>query len=133
MGVEPYLVSTSLAGVIAQRLVKKICPHCKKSYEASVYEKSILGIHEEAPLTLHKGEGCGFCNNTGYSGRVGIYEIMEITRAHKDLILSSQDSNKLKDLSIENGMRTLSLACKELVLKGETTLEELVSMAYLKE
>lgn len=133
MGVEPYLVSTSLAGVIAQRLVKKICPHCKKSYEASAYEKSILGIHENAPLTLHKGEGCGFCNNTGYSGRVGIYEIMEITRAHKDLILSSQDSNKLKDLSIENGMRTLSLACKELVLKGETTLEELVSMAYLKE
>lgn len=133
MGVEPYLVSTSLAGVIAQRLVKKICPHCKKSYEASAYEKSILGIHENTPLTLHKGEGCGFCNNTGYSGRVGIYEIMEITRAHKDLILSSQDSNKLKDLSIENGMRTLSLACKELVLKGETTLEELVSMAYLKE
>ncbi|ERK32277.1 GspE/PulE family protein [Clostridium intestinale] len=133
MGVEPYLVSTSLAGVIAQRLVKKICPHCKESYEASDYEKSILGIHENAPLTLHKGEGCGFCNNTGYSGRVGIYEIMEITRAHKDLILSSQDSNKLKDLSIENGMRTLSLACKELVLKGETTLEELVSMAYLKE
>jgi type IV pilus assembly protein PilB len=133
MGVEPYLVSTSLAGVIAQRLVKKICPHCKESYEASAYEKSILGIHENAPLTLHKGEGCGFCNNTGYSGRVGIYEIMEITRAHKDLILSSQDSNKLKDLSIENGMRTLSLACKELVLKGETTLEELVSMAYLKE
>ena len=133
MGVEPYLVSTSLAGVIAQRLVKKICPHCKESYEASAYEKSILGIHEDNLLTLHKGEGCGFCNNTGYSGRVGIYEIMEITRAHKDLILSSQDSNKLKDLSIENGMRTLSLACKELVLKGETTLEELVSMAYLKE
>lgn len=133
MGVEPYLVSTSLAGVIAQRLVKKICPHCKESYEASAYEKSILGIHEDNLLTLHKGEGCGFCNNTGYSGRVGIYEIMEITRAHKDLILNSQDSNKLKDLSIENGMRTLSLACKELVLKGETTLEELVSMAYLKE
>ncbi len=133
MGVEPYLVSTSLAGVIAQRLVKKICPHCKESYEASAYEKSILGIHENAPLTLHKGEGCGFCNNTGYSGRVGIYEIMEITRAHKDLILSSRDSNKLKDLSIENGMRTLSMACKELVLKGETTLEELVSIAYLKE
>ena len=133
MGVEPYLVSTSLAGIIAQRLVKKICPHCKKSYEASAYEKSILGVAENLSLTLHKGEGCGFCNNTGYSGRVGIYEIMEITRAHKDLILSSQDSNKLKDLSIENGMRTLSLACKELVLKGETTLEELVSMAYLKE
>ncbi|MBL4933364.1 GspE/PulE family protein [Clostridium paridis] len=133
MGVKPYLVATSLAGVIAQRLVKKICPNCKEEYEASLYEKTILGEHNDESVTLYKGKGCGFCNGTGYVGRVGIYEIMEITREHRDLILNSRDSNLLMDLSIKNGMRTLSEACKELVLDGITTIEELATIAFFKE
>ena len=86
MGIKPYLVSTSVIGVLAQRLVRKICINCKEEYEASIYEKGILGQDVEKPLILHKGNGCGYCNKTGYSGRIGIYEIMEITRKHRECI-----------------------------------------------
>lgn len=133
MGVEPYLVSTALSGIIAQRLVKKICPSCKISYEASAYEKRILGVEDDMELILHRGTGCPNCNNSGYFGRQGVYEIMEITREHRDLILNSSDVNLLKEVSIKNGMKTLSMSCKEFVLRGITTIEELASISFLKE
>jgi len=131
MGIEPYLAATSICGIVAQRLVKKVCPKCKISYEASDYEKRILGMIQKAELTLYKGKGCGFCKDTGYIGRTGVYEIMEITREHKDAIISSNNSEILKEISIKNGMITLGQACKELVLRGVTTVEELVKIAYL--
>ncbi|MBU3160428.1 GspE/PulE family protein [Clostridium frigoris] len=130
MGIEPYLAASSICGIVAQRLVKKICPECKKSYLASDYEKNILGVAQEDDMILYKGEGCGFCKGTGYMGRTGVYEIMEITREHKDAIITSNNSEILKEISIKNGMRTLGQACGELVLKGITTVEELVKIAY---
>ncbi|MBU3220785.1 Flp pilus assembly complex ATPase component TadA [Clostridium algidicarnis] len=133
MGIEPYLVSTSISGVIAQRLVKKICPKCKKDYLASEQEKIILGLDIEEDVVIYKGEGCAFCNNTGYMGRTGVYEIMEISRKHKEAILNSKSPDEIRDLSIKNGMKTLGVSCKEMVLKGVTTVEELVKIAYLKE
>jgi len=131
MGIEPYLAATSICGVVAQRLVKKVCPECKESYEASRYEKKILGIGQEEKITLYKGKGCGFCKDTGYIGRTGVYEIMEITREHKDAIISSNNTEVLREISINNGMKTLGQACKKLVLEGITTVEELVKIAYL--
>ncbi len=133
MGVEPYLVSTSIAGVIAQRLVKSICPKCKKEYKANSYEKKLLYMENVKELTLYKGEGCAFCNGTGYVGRTGVYEIMEITREHKECILNSQNADELRDISTKNGMKTLKMACSELVLKGVTTIEEMAKIAYLKD
>lgn len=133
MGIEPYLVATSVCGVISQRLVKKICPYCKEEYEANEYEKKIMDVNKEQKLVLYRGEGCGYCKNTGYSGRTGIYEIMEITRKHRDLIASDANSDAIKDISIEAGMKTLNQGCKELVLKGITTVDELVKVAYLNE
>lgn len=133
MGIEPYLVATSISGVIAQRLVKKICTKCKKEYLASEHEKRILGVEEEKSLLLYKGEGCAFCNNTGYVGRTGVYEIMEVSREHKEAILNSKSSDEIRDLSIQNGMRTLGISCKQMVVKGITTVEELVKIAYLRE
>lgn len=133
MGVEPYLVATSISGIIAQRLVKKICSNCKEEYIASDYEKSVFNIKENETLKLHRGRGCGHCNNTGYSGRIGVYEIMEITREHRDAINKTRDSNVLKDISIKNGMTTLADECKELVLKGVTTLEELATITLLRD
>lgn len=130
MGLEPYLVSTAISGVIAQRLVKKICPKCSEAYEAISYEKKIMGMDKDKPLTLHKGKGCAYCNNTGYYGRTGIYEIMEVTREHKELILSSNSSGALKDLSINHGMKTIETSCKELVLSGVTTIDELINIAF---
>lgn len=133
MGIEPYLVATSIAGVIAQRLVKRICPKCRKEYEAKEYEKRVMGIDKQEELTLYKGEGCAFCNNTGYAGRIGIYEIMEITREHKESILNSKSAEVLRDISLKNGMKTLGMSCREMVVKGVTTVEELVKIAYLKD
>lgn len=131
MGVKPYLVSTSVVGVIAQRLVRKICNNCKEEYEASEYEKEILGHDVNQSLRLHKGTGCGYCNNTGYSGRIGIYEIMEIIRKHREAINIGANSDIIRDISVENGMKTLENECKDLVLKGMTTIEELSTIASL--
>lgn len=132
MGVEPFLVSTSLVGVIAQRLVKKICPFCKKTYEASDYEKRVLRQDEDKPLLLAKGSGCGHCNQTGYLGRTGVYEIMEVTREHRDAMNSTKDPYLLKDISINNGMKTLEEECIELVLNHMTTVNELATVALIK-
>lgn len=131
MGIEPYLVSSSVAGVIAQRLVKKICPKCRVAYEATIYEKKVLLEDVDKPLTLYKGTGCGYCNN-GYSGRTGVYEIMEINRQHRDSINESRDVEKLRDISIDNGMDTLGDECKKLVLQGITTVQELCAITVLK-
>ncbi|WP_270564393.1 GspE/PulE family protein [Clostridium beijerinckii] len=132
MGIKPYLVSTSVVGVIAQRLVRKICDKCKTAYEASVYEKEILERNINEPLTLYKSMGCGYCNNTGYSGRIGIYEIMEITRKHREAINIGSNSDAIRDISIESGMKTLESECRELVIGGVTTIEELSTVASLE-
>lgn len=133
MEIEPYLVATSVVGIIAQRLVRKICPKCKTAYTASTYEKRILGVYEKENVILNKGSGCAFCNNSGYSGRTGVYEIMEVTREHRELIMNSINSDALKDVSLKKGMKTLGTACKRLVLNGVTTIDELVKTAYLQE
>ncbi len=129
MGIEPYIVASSITGVIAQRLVKRICPHCKEAYEASILEKNYLQINPNQPLILHKGIGCGHCQHTGYIGRIGIYEIMEITKAHRVAISQSKDTTILRDISLEQGMSQLADECKKLVLTGITTIEEMIDIA----
>lgn len=133
MGIEPYLIATSVVGVIAQRLVRKVCPSCAEEYEASEYEKSILEIKGNMPIMLKKGRGCNVCGNSGYKGRIGIYEIMEVTREHRDMIMKGCSTDELRDLSIEKGMSTLRTACAVHVLKGTTTMDEFMRVAYLKE
>ena len=133
MGVEPFLVATSIAGVIAQRLVRRICPFCKVEFEATSYQKRILKYDEDKPLKLKKGNGCGHCNNSGYLGRIGVYEVMEISREHRDTINTTRDPNILKDVGIRNGMSTLENECRKLVFKGITTIEELATIALIKD
>lgn len=133
MGVEPYLVAASLSGIIAQRLVKRICPKCKESFKADEFEKNLLGVSWEEDLIIHKGKGCTACNNTGYSGRLGIYEIMEISREHRGIIQRNGSIDEIKQVSVNQGTKTLKMACADLVLKGETTIEELMKVAFLKE
>lgn len=133
MEIEPYLISASISGVIAQRLVRKICPKCKVEYEASDYEKSILSIDVENKVKLYRGQGCTYCNNTGYLGRIGIYEIMEISKEHRELIQNKCGTEEIKKLNLKKGIKTLKMACSDLVLKGETTVDELAKVAFLKE
>lgn len=133
MGIEPYLVATSVAGVIAQRLVRTICPNCKQAYEATNYEKKVLTGNVDESLTLYRGTGCGYCNETGYIGRRAVHEIMEITRAHRDAINETRDSNVYKDIAVANGMTTLGDECRRLVLEGITTLEQMATITMLEE
>lgn len=128
MGLEPYLVASSITGVIAQRLVKKICPHCKTAYDASTLEKKFLGVDLSTLLTLYKGEGCGYCQHTGYMGRTGVYEIMEITKEHREAISKNQDISVLRQLCEKYGMSVLASECRELVFAGVTTIEELADV-----
>ncbi|MCB2298713.1 GspE/PulE family protein [Clostridium tagluense] len=133
MDIQPYLVASAIAGIISQRLVKKICPMCSEIFPATDFDKEVLGIHSAEELLLYKGKGCGHCNSSGYSGRIGVYEIMEVTRMHREYIMRNASVDEIKDISIENGMKTLKTSCIDLVLKGMTTIEELVKIAFLKE
>ncbi|NLK95209.1 MAG: Flp pilus assembly complex ATPase component TadA [Clostridiales bacterium] len=133
MGVEPFLVSTSVAGIIAQRLVRRVCTHCREEYEATEYEKRILNVDINKPLKLYRGTGCGYCNDTGYFGRIGVYEVMEINREIRDAINNTRDPNVIKDLALKNGMKTLKDECSKLVMQGITTMNELATITLIKE
>ena len=130
MGVEPFMVATALKGVIAQRLVRRICPYCKEAIPADVAERRLLGVSENEEAVHYKGKGCAACNHTGYAGRMGVYEIMNIDRDLKDLILKTSNSDEVKDLAIKKGMKTLAMSAKELVLSGQTTIEEMMKIIF---
>lgn len=128
MGIEPYLVSAAVAGVISQRLTRCICPNCKVSYEVSEEEKGLLG--ESEVETLYKGIGCQQCNFTGYKGRRAVHEILVLDQNIRHLINKGYLQERIKEYCLENGMQTLRDNMKELVLKGETTTEELIRITY---
>ncbi|MGL5412724.1 GspE/PulE family protein [Cetobacterium sp.] len=133
MGIEPYLISTALVGIIAQRLVRKICKRCSKEYLATEYEKRLLNVDEREEVILKKGEGCAYCNNTGYKGRTGVYEILCVNRELREGINRNENSDNLKEIAVKNGMKTLNRDCVNKVLNGVTTIEELIRVAYVRE
>ena len=113
MGVDDYLVADALVGVIAQRLVKRLCPACKKKGRTNAKEMEILGITE--PITIARPQGCQFCNHTGYKGRIAVHEIMYMNEKMKNAVLTLKSLDELRALSIENGMTPLFNSCKSLV------------------
>ncbi|MEG0773382.1 GspE/PulE family protein [Clostridium sp.] len=133
MDIQPFLVANAITGIIAQRLVRKTCIYCSTSYLATDYEKDILGVNKDKPLTLYKGKGCARCINSGYSGRTGIYEVIEMSKEHRGYIAEKRTIDEFRNLSISKGMKTLKQRATELVLNGITTMEELVKVAFLKE
>ncbi|MCY6370336.1 GspE/PulE family protein [Clostridium ganghwense] len=128
MNVPNYLTADALVAVIAQRLIREICPYCKEKYIPKEEELKILGVsncHE-----LFRGRGCIKCNNTGYKGRRAIFEIMYLNSNHKKLICQNKSIEELREYSIKEGMSTLNNSCKTLVLKGITTVQEMMKGAY---
>lgn len=124
IGVEPWLIASALRGVISQRLVRKICPHCKKAYKASEEELELLGMPLDSNVTFYKGEGCPECRHTGYSGRRAAFEMLMVSGRIRRLI--SEDAN-IDDLTAEarrEGFTTMRESCRDLVLRGITTAEE---------
>lgn len=125
--VEPYLVSSSLIGVLAQRLVRRICPDCKQPYYPTEHELRELGIgHIPADTTLYMGSGCSKCFETGYRGRTGVYELMTMTEDIRELVYNKESAGVIKRTAIDGGMRTLRMDGAQKVLKGETTIAEVL-------
>lgn len=128
MGVEPFLIANALEGVVAQRLVRKICPYCKKPYKPTVLEIQELGLDESKDYTFYKGEGCQHCMNTGYKGRVGIYEVLAFDDELKSLIIKTQDSIEIEKVAKKKGFKTMFEDGVEKVLNGITTPQELLAV-----
>lgn len=136
MGAKDYLVSSTLTGVIAQRLVRKLCVHCKEEYSASHDEAKQIIPHENevnefTNKTIYRSKGCSKCNFTGYMGRLGVYEIMPITKEIKKLIAIGAHDLEIEETAVRNGMITLNQSCISHILKGETTIDEFVRVLGL--
>ncbi len=130
MGVESYLVSSSILGIISQRLVRVLCSRCKTSQRATREEKHLLNIPEEEDLLLYHPVGCNICNNTGYRGRRGVHEVVKIDKEMREAISKKRSYDELKDLAIKSGMVPLIKNIKELVLKGITTIDEVLDISF---
>ena len=128
MGVEPFLISASLELVVAQRLVRRICPKCVETYEPTEDELMLLGLsaHEVGDKKFYKGRGCDECNNTGYKGRKGIYETLRIGDTLREMINQRAPGVVLRQKAIELGMRTLREEGLQAIFDGETSVEEIL-------
>lgn len=128
MGIEPYLIADSVVGVIAQRLVRRLCPHCKRQKQADSFEKKILGIDKTQTVNVYEPFGCHMCNDTGYIGRIGVYEIMPITTAIKESISHKSGVDEIKKTAEREGLVTLHKAGVKHVLEGITSVSELMKI-----
>jgi len=131
MGIEPFLISSSVIGIIAQRLVRRICPKCKKEIKITPDLEKILDEYEinSNEITLYKGEGCPYCKDTGYRGRVAIFELMVITENIRDLISKNVNTGKLREAAISEGMCQLREDGIKKVCEGVTTIDEVLRVA----
>lgn len=130
MGVESYLLADAMIGVIAQRLVRKLCPKCKEAYIASDEEKHLLGVRSEEPFTLYRPCGCAACNNTGYADRIGVYEIMRITPELQMAVSKRATTQEIKELAMKQGMHTLHMGAAEMVREGITSVNEMLHITF---
>jgi len=125
MGLEPYLVADSVVGILAQRLVRRLCPRCKKEKWATPEDIKELGLRPDVKIKIFEKGGCSYCNNTGYQGRIAVYEIMDVGPEIKELIMNNATTAEIKRVAVQNGMHTLHRSAAELVIKGITTIPEM--------
>src|SRR5579862_161759 len=133
MGVEPFLVTASLTGVLAQRLVRVICPQYKEAYTPPPDALRRLGLDSDRPhaLRLYRGRGCDFCRGTGYRGRIGVFELMVMTDRLRAIVLGGGSADQLRASAREDGMRLMRQDGVEKVLEGVTTVEELLRVIFV--
>ena len=124
IGVEPWLVSSALRGVVSQRLVRKLCPHCKTAYRPSAEELLLLGLPEDSDVTFYKGAGCPECRHSGYIGRRAVFEILLLNNRLRRRISHGADGDELLSAARQDGFTTLRESCRELVLSGVTSAAE---------
>ncbi len=130
MGIEPYTAGDALVGVIAQRLVRRLCT-CKQPRYAEPHEKRLLGIPEDQEdVILYEPNGCNLCNETGFAGRIGVYEMMTVTRSLAQVIAKNAPANEIEKQALKEGMSTLKISCSRHVLNGVTSLSEMRKIVY---
>ena len=130
MGIESYLIADSVVGVIAQRLVRRLCPHCKKARLATEKEKQLLHVDPDQDVTVYDKVGCPQCADTGYHGRIGVYEIMQVTPELKRVISQMAGTEAIKNQALADGMHTLRMSAAEYVLDGTTTVSEMLRVSF---
>ena len=133
MGIESYLIGDALVGVIAQRLVRRLCPECKKLVYATEEEKRLLGVTTIGDLPIYEPNGCEACGDTGYHGRIGVYEIMPVTTDLRVKIAAGARADEIKEQAVKEGMNTLSVSAAQLCIKGVTSFKEALKIAYESE
>ena len=136
MGAKDYLISSTLAGVVAQRLVKRLCPNCKEEYYPTEEEaKQILTDPEEirklTQTKLYRPKGCSSCRNTGYLGRLAVLEIMVLNNDIRKMIAQRAHDVEIEEYAVSHGMKTLRMSCLRHILDGETSIEEQVRILGL--
>lgn len=129
MGIESYLLADSVVGVIAQRLVRCLCPKCKRKVQATEEEKELFGFGPEESFEVYVPAGCGQCNDTGFLGRTGVYEIMKISPRLKTMISRKASAEELKKQALDEGMNTLRMAAARLVLEGRIPVSEMLGVS----
>ena len=133
MGMESYLIGDALVGVIAQRLVRRLCPECKRLVYATEDEKRLLGVTTPGDLPIYEPVGCEACGNTGYHGRIGVYEIMPVTNDLRIKIAAGARADEIKEQAVSEGMSTLSVSAAKLCVQGVTSFKEALKIAYESE
>jgi type IV pilus assembly protein PilB len=131
MGIESFLIASSIAAVVGQRLVRRICPACQTTYEPTADE---LAFYEEGggqpKKAFVRGEGCQYCAQTGYQDRIGVYELLRVTPEMKRLIVGWASQDELRNLAVSQGMRTLRQQAIQLVEQDVTTISEVIKTIY---
>lgn len=130
MGIEPYLIADSTIGVIAQRLVRRLCPECKRKKKADAEELELLMLEPDADVTIYEPCGCPKCDGTGFKGRIGVYEIMEVTQPLKNIISKKGSAEDIKNKALEEGMNTLRMSATKYVLEGITSVQEMMRVSF---
>jgi general secretion pathway protein E len=134
MGVEPFLVASSLLGVIAQRLIRKVCPKCRLPHTPTDFEMLELGLKQVPQgATIFKAAGCPSCSHSGYSGRTVTHELMLVDDHIRSLVVKHADGGQIKKAAISAGMRTLREDAVTKVLGGVTTIDELMRATHAEE
>ena len=130
MGIESYLIADSVIGVIAQRLVRRLCPSCKRARLATTEEKRFMSRSEAENLKIYEPVGCPQCDNTGFKGRIGVYEIMTMTPALKNIISKKGGADEIKEQALAEGMHTLRMSAAEYVAEGITSYDEALRISF---
>ena len=131
MGIEPYVAGDALVGVIAQRLVRRLCTSCRVPRLAEDDEKTVLGVEDpEDDIVIYEPVGCPLCNDTGFSGRIGVYEMMPVSRALQAVIAKGATADVIEAQALEEGMSTLKMSAARHVLNGTTSISEMKKIVY---